>query len=312
LACPLVAKNATGIDGMTMPHDSLDFTGLDYAQALALFQQQKPYRVLFEDGAATGEPGGSPVARYEKSFASWPPPATAEKWFFSPSGGLMGTRHRGDARARSFQADPSALPATTYSGSSSGIWAAHPDYDFRQIPTGKGLGWVSSPLRSTKVMVGTGSVNVWIRTTAPDVDLEATLTEVRPNGREVYVQSGYLRASHRALSPDSTRLLPVHTHLQADASPLPSGTWTKVRVELFPFGHAFRAGSRIRITLDAPGGDRPLWDFATTVDHGQSVQVDADRGHRSRVVLPIVTGVKVPASYPRCGDLRSQPCRQYP
>jgi predicted acyl esterase len=310
--CPLVASNVTGVQGMTMPDDSLDFTGLDYDEALALFETQKPFRVLFEDGAAPGQPGGSPVSRYEKSFASWPPAATAEKWFFSRSGTLISKRSDEHRRARAFRADPSALPATTYSGSSGGIWAAHPDYDFRQIPKGTGLGWLTQPLASTEVMVGTGSVDVWIRSKASDVDLEATLTEVRPNGREVYVQSGYLRASHRALSPESTRLLPVHTHEEADATPLSPGQWTRVRVELFPFGHAFRAGSRIRITLDAPGGNRPLWAFDTTIDHGQRVQVDADSVHASRVVLPVVSGVKVPKSYPACGDLRSQPCRQYP
>lgn len=310
-ACPLVAENATGVEGMTMPQDRLDYTGLDYQQALALFESQKPFRVLFEDGAAAGQPGGAPVARYEKSFASWPPPAKAATWFFR-GGDLTHHRPEGRTKARHFSADPTALPATTYSGSSGGIWAAHPHYDYRQIPQGKGLGWISRPLGTTKVMVGTGSVDVWIRSTGSDVDLEATLTEVRPNGKEVYVQSGYLRASHRALAPGSTKLLPVHSHLETDASPLPDLVWTRVRVELFPFAHAFRTGSRIRITLDPPGGDRPLWAFDDSRDHGQKVGVKSDSLHTSRVVLPIVSGVHVPRSYPACGDLRSQPCRQYP
>jgi len=310
-ACPLVAENATGITGMTMPKDRLDYTGLDYAEALALFEKQKPFRVLFEDGAAAGEPGGAPVARYEKSFASWPPPAKVATWFFR-GGDLTHHRPEGRIQARHFRADPTALPATTYSGSNGGIWAAHPHYDYQQIPRGKGLGWISRPLGATKVMVGTGSVDVWIRSTRSDVDLEATLTEVRPNGREVYVQSGYLRASHRRLSVASTKVLPIQTHLEGDAAPLPDTGWTKVRIELFPFGHAFRAGSRIRITVDPPGGDRPLWAFDDSRDHGQQVEVKSDSLRTSRVVLPIVSGVHVPTSYPACGDLRSQPCRRYP
>ena len=39
----------------------------------------------------------------------------------------------------------------------------------------------------------------WITSTTPDTDIEVTITEVRPDGNEVYVQSGWLRASHRAL-----------------------------------------------------------------------------------------------------------------
>ena len=35
-------------------------------------------------------------------------------------------------------------------------------------------------------------------------------------------------------------------------------------------------------------------------------------GHTSRLVLPVVPGVKVPAAAPPCASLRSQPCRTYP
>ena len=138
-----------------------------------------------------------------------------------------------------------------------------------------------------------------------------TLSEVRPNGTEVYVQSGWLRASHRELDAKaSTKISPVHTDLEADARPLPAGRFSKVRVELFPFGHPFRAGSRIRITVDAPGGARPLWAFDTIAD-GEKVTIATDQQHRSRLVLPVVAGVKVPAEAPPCRSLRSQPCRTY-
>ena len=158
--------------------------------------------------------------------------------------------------------------------------------------------------------VGLGSVDLWISSKAPDTDLEVTLSEVRPNGREVYVQSGWLRASHRALDPSSTALDPVPTHLQADEAPLPSGEPTQVRVELFPFAHPFRAGSRMRITVDAPGNARPTWAF-DTISHGERVAVYADAQHRSRIVLPVVWGMKVPQQAPPCRSLRSQPCRTY-
>ena len=46
-----------------------------------------------------------------------------------------------------------------------------------------------------------------------DADVEVNLSEVRPDGQEMYVQSGWLRASHRALDPKSTELWPEHTLL---------------------------------------------------------------------------------------------------
>lgn len=162
------------------------------------------------------------------------------------------------------------------------------------------------------VAIGTGSVDLWVRTPALDTDLEVTLSEVRPNGREVYVQSGWLRASHRALdTARSTPVSPVHTDLEADVRPLPAGRYTKVRIELFPFAQAFRAGSRLRLTVDAPGGARPLWAFDTIAD-GERVSVAADAVRRSRLVLSVVPGVRVPATAPACASLRSQPCRSFP
>jgi predicted acyl esterase len=314
IVAPILAGSITGVKGLSLPPGP-DYTGMSYKKALRRFESAKPVRVLFEEGAADGQPSGAPLPRFEASFSSWPiKKAVATTWYLSPDGRLSGaasTLRPGQVDQRSYRAKPGALPETTYSGSSSGIWKAHPTYRWKQIPKGKGLGWISPPLKRDVVAVGTGSVDLWIRTPADDTDLEVTLSEVRPNGTEVYVQSGWLRASHRKLDAKrSTKISPVHTDLEADARPLQSGRFTKVRVELFPFGQPFRAGSRIRLTVDAPGGARPLWAF-DTVAHGERVTIATDKQHRSRLVLPVVAGVKVPAAAPPCRSLRSQPCRRY-
>ena len=64
---------------------------------------------------------------------------------------------------------------------------------------------------------------------------------------------GWLAASHRKLDVRaSTATMPVHTHREADAQPLESGKPTPMRIEVFPFEHVFRAGSRIRLIIDTP------------------------------------------------------------
>ena len=83
-----------------------------------------------------------------------------------------------------------------------------------------------------------------------------------------------------------------------------------MRIELFPVAHAFRAGSRVRITVDAPGGNRPVWAFETIAD-GETVEIAHDADHPSRLVLSVVDGVSVPPEPPACGSLRGQPCRPY-
>src|SRR5262249_36515031 len=160
---------------------------------------------------------------------------------------------------------------------------------------------------------GSGSVDLYLMSTAPDTDLEVTLTEVRPDGQERYVQNGWLRASHRRLDEEhSTELRPRQTHLEADAENLPNGEFAFARVELFPFAHVFRAGSQIRISIEAPGGNRPLWTFAALEAPGSVNWIAHSVGRPSSIVLPVISDVEVPDPYPACPtSLRSQPCRPY-
>ena len=175
------------------------------------------------------------------------------------------------------------------------------------------MDWISDPLDSDTVIIGSGSLDLWLRATAEDTDLEVTVSEVRPDGQEVYVQSGWLRASRRALDEAaSLPNRPAHTHLEADVMPVSADEFVEARVEIFPFAHAFRAGSQIRITVDAPGGRsaalglRP--DPARRRDGGES---PTTAKYQSRLVLRVVPGIDVPPEPPACGALRSQPCREY-
>ena len=39
-------------------------------------------------------------------------------------------------------------------------------------------------------------------------------------------------------------------------------------IPLYYQGHAYRAGSRIRVTIAAPNGDQPIWSFGETDPSG--------------------------------------------
>ena len=144
-------------------------------------------------------------------------------------------------------------------------------------------------------MVGTGSVDLWVKADAPDVDLQVTLSEVRPDGQEVLVQSGWLRASQRQVAAASaTALRPLHTHLERDVRPLPRRAWNEARVEIFPFAHAFRAGSRSGSRRHARRDAAALEVRRARRPAGTQVQIGIGADHASRVVLPVVPGVPVP------------------
>jgi predicted acyl esterase len=135
-----------------------------------------------------------------------------------------------------------------------------------------------------------------------DTDLEVAISEVRPDGTEVYVQSSWLRASRRELDMATSRPnQPQHTQLEIDAAPLRAGEFVEVRVEIFAFGHTFRAGSRLLVTVDAPGGARPTWAFDTTLPGGETNEIAHDSERPSKLVLIVVPGIDVPPDPAACG-----------
>jgi hypothetical protein len=176
------------------------------------------------------------------------------------------------------------------------------------------VSYVTSPLASNTTVVGAGSLQAWIRSSVPDVDLQVTVSEVRPDGNESFVQNGWLRTSLRKLAdPNRNSLLdPVLSLRRADAAPMPKGRYAQVTVPLYYQGHVYRAGSRIRVTISAPGGDQPIWSFAQTTPTGRATIVVArSRAMPSRLVLPTVTGIDVPTGLPPCPSLRGEACRPY-
>ena len=201
----------------------------------------------------------------------------------------------------------------TDDGEPGGLWRTTPAYDWKRNPAGTAAAYVSPPLSANTAVIGAGAVQLWIRASAPSVDLQATISEVRPDGKETFVQDGWVRASERALdTAQSTLLQPVLSLRRADASPLPTGRYTQVTVPLYYEGHIYRTGSRIRVTISAPGGDQPVWAFSELRPHGTARVFIAHSGKlASRLVLPVVHGVKVRTGLPPCPGLRGEPCRVF-
>lgn len=220
----------------------------------------------------------------------------------------------GDAGIDTYRPDPEVRPAQTLPGQGQEqSWELIPAYDWRPLVDGTALAYATPPLGDDVTIAGPGSVTLWLRSTAADTDLQVTLSEIRPDGLETYVQNGWLRASHRRLDRRTSTLLdPRPTHLEEDAEPLPADEFTKVRVELFSVAHVFRQGSRIRISIEAPGGDRTRWRFDTPATGGLVVNdIARTQAMPSRVVLAVVPRVEPPPALPPCPGLRGQPCRTY-
>ncbi len=313
---PFIGQQVIGSPNQltTLPFPADRFPGKTYAQALAAYEAEPKVRVLFENGAGTGVEPGLPLQAYAKDFSSYPIAGTVpQRWYFGAGGTLSPTAPTAaddDTSAiDSYVSDPSARPRTSTTGG--GDWAQYPPYQWANAVDGKSLTYLSPALTENTTMIGSGSVDLWLRSSVADTDLQVTLTEVRPDGKEYLVQSGWMRTTVRKLDDSrSTELQPLPTMLATDAAPLPAGEFSPVRVEIYPFAHAFRPGSKIRLIVSAPGGDRIAWAFDTLAGTPTN-EIARTVGHPSSVALPVVPGLAIPTDLPACPGLRGQPCRTY-
>ncbi len=286
----------------------------NYAAALAAFKASQPrVTVNFDNGNSTAGLG-KPQAAYSASYSAFPPTtASATSLYLGNGGTLSSTPATGGTTE--FNPDPAARPAVTGAAPDFSAWASAPDYNWTQVGTNSAAGFISAPLTSNTTVVGGASLNLQLASSTPAADLQATISEVRPDGTELYVTSGFFRATYAGtLVPSaSTVFAPAYTYATATAL-TPNHTYA-LRIPIDPIAFTFRAGDRIRVTIEAPGGDRPSWAFANTPAAGAT---DTITLAGSALVLPVVAGVVPSDSDPVCNisgttasSNRGQPCRTY-
>ncbi|GBR55069.1 X-Pro dipeptidyl-peptidase domain-containing protein [Neokomagataea thailandica NBRC 106555] len=190
-------------------------------------------------------------------------------------------------------------------------WGALPD----QYSHGS-LAYTSAPFTQNVIAYGPASANLWVSSDMPDTDLEVTLTELRPDHQEMFVERGWLRLSDREQNTDkSTILRPFPVDQIQSIHSLAPDEPVLGRVELSKMGHVFRTGSRLRIWIDAPGnfggyGFSPWLLPATN-------RIWHDSSHVSQFVLgtlpnkgsPDIKISHIPGSLSPCNDVLMQPCR---
>ena len=327
---PEVYAEAMGLpkgDEITLPPDPIQ-EQKSYSKAKKEFEKLPEIRVLFDNGGGP-TPGksntpGNPYPAFEESFPEWPIPATAGTWYLGPEGKLNSTPAAAEG-ADSYTSDANATGLTDYTGGTGpgGLWGNASQWDWNWVapPEGDSVSYVSAPLAHDTTVIGGGAVTVWVKSSTPNVDLQATVSEVRGDGNETFVQDGWLRANERKLSTSAenmfkqapTALQPIPTFLKSDLQAMPAGEFVPVTIPLYFEGHAYRAGTQIRVSIAAPNGTQPVWSFNKTEPEGENANVSIGFGPTmpSSLILPVTSEATVPTGLPPCPGLRNEPCRPY-
>lgn len=282
----------------------------DYDAALARYLSEPPVRILFESGAG-GDVAGAPGPRFEVTAASFPPPGTrVQEWWLSDDGVLV--NHTPDNDGAHRYLDDVDAGAITYALTDVFDDFVRPTVpiDWTQFNDVNCVRFETTPLVGAVPVVGQGHVDLWLRPGTVDTSVQVTITEVRPDGVEIRVQSGWHRPVHRQEDPERSDDTRVDYTFHADhREPLVPGEWLRFRVPLMPVAHVFRPGTRLRLTISTPGRDCPFWCFDNPVEPGAGHDIGHGPAMPSRLVLPVWDAVIAPPDLPPADALRGQPSR---
>jgi predicted acyl esterase len=165
-----------------------------------------------------------------KSSAVWPPRAQRTAFFLGD-----GTLQPGQPANR----DGATRKAVSYDTEAEAFWST-------------GMSFLTAPLTQDTEVTGHATARLWLASTATDADIVARIDDVAADGTHTYVGvEGKLRASLRATAqaPYETMGLPWHPFTQASVQPLVPGVPVEAQFEFLPTSYIFKAGHRIRLTL---------------------------------------------------------------
>jgi predicted acyl esterase len=154
------------------------YNGWEYSKHA--FESEPRVRVLMENGAGSSTPG-LPAARFELDFEKWPPPGVRQTaWYFGPGGTLSSSRPQTEG-FDTYHPDPEARPMQTLPGQGqSDSWEVMPAYDWRPLVSGTAVAYSIAPLERDTTIVGEGRVDLFLRSSAADTDIQVTVSEIRP------------------------------------------------------------------------------------------------------------------------------------
>lgn len=121
------------------------------------------------------------------------------------------------------------------------------------LATPLGLSFTTAPFAKDTDVVGPAALDVFFSSTAPEADLHAVVSDVRPDGTAFPVGVGRLRTSFPAIDRSRSRVVDGEVvQPYADYSrkaPAAPGQTREYHVEFWPIGNRFRAGHRLRLHL---------------------------------------------------------------
>jgi putative CocE/NonD family hydrolase len=164
-----------------------------------------------------------------RNASTWPPAHRPSAWYPQP-GGALDTHPAPTCEPSHYRYDP-ADPTPTTGGTAVGLRAGGRDNRAMELRDDV-LTFTSNVLTADLTVIGPVHAIVYIRSSVVDTDVFVRLCNVHPRGKSINICDGMTRLHARNFPPDSDGI-------------------RRARVELWPAGHVFREGHRIRIQISS-------------------------------------------------------------
>jgi hypothetical protein len=267
-------------------HTSPELAAVGHREAIAFLRA----RLLGDDRLLRDGEGTLPIrlrltgeGEVRREFASWPPPGSEPVRAYVRAGGALSPDPPGedgedgeDGGADRYRYDP-ADPTPSFGG---------PVLMSREAVVDNGplearadvLTFTGDPLPSTLEAIGRPSVEIWVRCEAPSFDVFARVCDVDADGV-------------------SRNVCDALASVRPEGDPrLPDGS-VRLAFELWPLGHRFAAGHRIRLQVSSgaypryarnPGTGEDPASAAPASMRAVEIEILRDGAHPSSVTLPVM------------------------
>ncbi len=169
------------------------------------------------------------------------------------------------------------------------------------------VSYLSAPLTANTTVIGAGAVHLWVNPPRRTSIFQATVSEVRPDGNETFVQNGWIRASERKLATTVDNMFAPAEHAAgalldasapSDLSAMPGDQFVKVDDSALLRGA--RLPGRLADQGDDLGAQRHPAGLVLQPDRSRKARPPKCRSHSgpsipASLILPVVPGVSVPA-----------------
>ena len=185
-------------------------------------------------------------------------------------------------------------------------WPDAESASYDDNPSNRGfLKYYSAPMVENTEVVGPAALNLYASCRGTDINFFVSLWDTDAEGKEVCLNRGYLKASHRQLDEKLSKPWhPVHTH--SDPQPLIPGQIYLFSIEILSPANLFKAGHRIVLKIsssdDAPEnlGDVKMNHLCSQTPNTITIYHDAQ--HPSHLLLPVTKG-NIIGTYISGGDI---------